>query len=720
MMHGSFSAIDVMRELALRRGPAQALMPFVFTSTLGVADHLARLSFDFGAYAGGISQTPQVWLDNQVVQCDGALLVNWDVADGVFRDGVIDAMFEAYRDILRWLSTSGADWNEAMPSPFPAPQRAVRAAVNDTAAPEYLGLTLHAGFFARAAEQPNRPAVLAGVGGEAVEWSYGELADRVRRVAAWLQAQGVTPGDTVVVSLPKSVDQIAAILGVLAAGAAYVPVAVDQPALRRSRIVATALPRALLDEHAMRAALGRSAPGLGPTFPESPDALAYIMYTSGSTGEPKGVEITHGAAMSTIAALNARYAIGPGDRGLAVSSLEFDLSVYDIFGLLSAGGAVVVPDESMRRDAAAWGALVERWGVTFWNSVPALFEMLLEGARPRELRTIRLVFVSGDWVRADLMRRAMQQLPACNLVALGGATEASIWSNALDVGEIRHGWNAIPYGYPLQNACFRVVDERERDCPDWVPGELWIGGAGLARGYRGQPELTAERFVVRDGTAWYRTGDLGCYSPQGILQFLGRKDQQVKLNGYRIELGDVEAALRTAPHVLHAAAAIYHTARPHLGAAVVLSSGHGDDNQLAQLRTHLAHRLPGHMRPEHIVFLSQLPLSSNAKVDRRKLATLLAEDAAARCHVGESPRRGTEEMLASLWSDVIGCATVKPDDNFFALGGDSLLATRLVRLVAERLGLSLPLASIFTSATLADLAQAVDEALGDSETGAIT
>ncbi|MDG4256131.1 AMP-binding protein, partial [Pseudomonas aeruginosa] len=244
-------------------------------------------------------------------------------------------------------------------------------------------------------------------------------------------------------------------------------------------------------------------------------------------------------------------------RVLAVSSLDFDLSVYDLFGVLGVGGAVVLLDEDHRRDAAAWLELIHQHRVTLWNSVPVLLDMLLVMAAedPRPL-PFEQVFLSGDWIGLDLPGRLFAKTSgSTKLVAMGGATEAAIWSNAFDVTlPLPAHWRSIPYGRPLANQRYRVVDAQGRDCPDWVTGELWIGGAGVALGYRGDPAQTAERFVDYNGERWYRTGDLGRYWPDGNLEFLGRRDHQVKVRGHRIELGEIEAALSALPGVARAVA----------------------------------------------------------------------------------------------------------------------------------------------------------------------
>ncbi|WP_052311770.1 MULTISPECIES: non-ribosomal peptide synthetase [unclassified Actinoplanes] len=553
--HSAYSGVEVLRDMLRADPESPRTAPVVFACNVDAPLVPPAFAERFGDFTFMLSQTPQVWLDNQVyLDHDGGLTIAWDAVEDLFPVGLLDHMQDAYAGLLRSLVT--AEWAGEPAIGLPESTRSRRAEVNG-AVRAHSGLRLHDGFFARAARDPGRPALLGGHDGCL---TYGELADRACRIGAALRARGVGRGDTVLVSAPKGADQIAAVLGVLAAGAAYVPVGVDQPAARRDRIAAVCGAAAVLTA-GPGAADGATLP-IAEALRERPVApvagepgdTAYVIFTSGSTGEPKGVEVSHRAAVNTVEEVNERFALREDDRVLAVSALDFDLSVWDIFGLLAVGGAVALVAEDERRDAAGWLRLCARHQVTVWNSVPALMDMLLTAAEPDPLpATLRLALLSGDWVGLDLPERLAKQTGGrCRLVALGGATEAAIWSNAWVVESVPAHWRSIPYGTPLRNQSYRVVDPAGRDCPDWVPGELWIGGDGVAEGYRGDPEQTARRFVHRDGQRWYRTGDLGRYWPDGTLEFLGRADQQIKVNGFRVELGEVEAALVAHPSVARA------------------------------------------------------------------------------------------------------------------------------------------------------------------------
>ncbi|MDF2257471.1 non-ribosomal peptide synthetase [Streptantibioticus ferralitis] len=713
--HAGYSGVEVLRDASRLHGE-QILAPVVYTSALGLGELFpAEVRDAFGEPSWIISQGPQVWLDAQVTEVNGGLLVNWDVREDAFAPGVPDAMFDAYSRLLDRLLSDQDAWSEPAPALLPEAQLAVRAGVNDTAAP-IPGTRLHDGFFAYATRDPQATALRWG---RDRSLSYGELAGRALALAAHLRSQGVGPGDLVTVTLPKGPEQITAVLGVLAAGAAYLPLGADQPELRRERIHRTAGVRLVLDDLAVPEDV---TPLVGPV-PGAPADLAYVIYTSGSTGEPKGVEITHAAAMNTVDDINERFAIGPEDRTLALSALDFDLSVFDVFGPLSVGGAVVLIEEEARRDAGRWLELVRCHGVTVWNTVPALLEMLLivaEGGEPPE--PLRLVLVSGDWVGLDLPGRLAVLRPGCRFIALGGATEAAIWSNAFEVAEVDPGWRSVPYGCPLRNQRYRVVDALGRDCPNWVTGELWIGGAGVARGYRGAPELTADRFVEAGGERWYRTGDLGRYWPDGTLEFLGRADRQVKVRGHRIELGEVEAALRDFPGVGQGIAVVCEDGG--LAAAVTDASpepvpdwkaladiaagaSRNQDSKapdITELRAFLAERLPSAMVPERIALLSELPLTPNGKVDRAALRRTLGHHDAQGAVPVTRPTGQIERRAAAAWSEILGVAEVGREHDFFALGGDSLLATRLVgRLRADGFA-DVTLAQLFRRPVLADFA----------------
>lgn len=564
--HRLFSGVEVVREIARRRGRDAALMPVVFTSAIGLGAREAPAS---GRRTGnGITQTPQVLLDCQVMDDAEGLEINWDVRQGVFPDGLVEDMFAAFQALLGELAAHESLWETTAPVSLPTWQTQERERANDTAAPLPDAL-LHRGVFEQAVRTPDAVAVIDRSGA----LSYRELVLRAAAVADALLTGGCAAGDRVAIVLEKSADQAIAVLGTLLAGGVYLPLDLSQPKLRRDKVLANAgvrwalshssvIEQAALPGDVRAIAIDTLAPA--ETLPQppagDPDALAYVIYTSGSSGEPKGVMISHRAALNTLVDINRRFGIGADDRVLGLAQLGFDLSVYDLFGPLSIGGRLILPDPSRGADPSHWAELIAQQGVTLWNSVPAQLQMLVHylDTEPHALPTLRLALLSGDWIPVTLRAQATRPLPGLSLIGLGGATEAAIWSNYHRIERVDASWTSIPYGLPLANQGFRVLDASLRDAPVWVAGDLYITGAGLAAGYLGDPQLSAERFFAHpvDGQRLYRTGDLGRYLPGGEIEFLGREDGQVKIRGHRIELGEIEAALLSHPAVAAAAAVV--------------------------------------------------------------------------------------------------------------------------------------------------------------------
>ncbi|WP_336213791.1 non-ribosomal peptide synthetase [Nonomuraea sp. LPB2021202275-12-8] len=570
--HRLYSGVELMRELARHRGREAALMPVVFTSTIGLSDSNGGMN-GLAEVVYGRSQTPQVWIDCQAVVEGGVLEIKADVRDGVFPDGLVEDLFDALRGLVLDLAGADAAWESAAPVALPAAHAERRERANATAAPRPTGL-LHEPVLARAAATPGAPAVIT----EERELTYGELLAHATAVSETLAGARGTP---VAILMDKGWEQVAAVLGTLLAGAAYLPVDTGQPPARRDRILADAGVTTVLTQSWLgaRPAGARCVdvdtlpPSTAPTpsSPARPGELAYVIYTSGSTGDPKGVMISHEAALNTVADINRRFSVTADDRVLGLASLGFDLSVYDVFGPLAAGGALVLPGAAGRGDPARWARLIAEHRVTLWNSVPAQLQMLehyLAAEPETDLPTLRLALLSGDWIPVTLPPAIRARLPRLELTSLGGATEASIWSIQHPIGAPAPDWTSIPYGKPLANQRFHVLDQALRPCPDWVAGELHIGGAGLAMGYLGDPDKTAQRFIhhPETGERLYRTGDLGRYREDGLIEFLGREDRQVKIRGHRIELAEVEAAIHE---------------HPATAAAHVLVDGDGMDRRLA-------------------------------------------------------------------------------------------------------------------------------------------
>lgn len=405
--------------------------------------------------------------------------------------------------------------------------------------------TLHGEFYENALKYPERIALIY----ENEKVSYKMLRLYALRAANYMWQRGVRRNDKIVVILPRGIGQVAALLGILAIGAAYVPIAMKQPLGRRKKIIENVKPALVLQDEAFL----EENPWTGCIENNSKDT-AYIIYTSGSSGEPKGVEMSHVAAMNTIEEILHMWNIGAEDSVLNISAFDFDLSVFDIFGLLTVGGTIVLIDEDDFRDPEVWKNLIEIYGITIWNSAPALLDMFLIMGENNHFGKLRLALVSGDWIPLYLPEKWYKVTSAnSQFVALGGATEGGIWSNYYCVSKVDKLWNSIPYGQALPKQKYRITDENFVECGVDIPGELQIGGGSLAKGYINDEELTMKKFITDvKGERWYRTGDRGRRWADGTIEFLGRMDTQVKIRGHRIELGEIESVLKSISRIKEA------------------------------------------------------------------------------------------------------------------------------------------------------------------------
>jgi amino acid adenylation domain-containing protein len=625
--------------------------------------------------------------------------------------------------------------------------------------------SIHQIFEAQARRRPHAAAVTTAES----TLSFGALDAEANRLAHHLVSLGVGRGAPVAILLDRSPAMIVALLGILKAGAAYVPLDPTYPVerarwiLRSIGVTCAVTSAALLEtwervleedfglEHLVVAdaeategtlrARGRSGgkarvssardlerrPTWSPAVTASAADLAYTIFTSGTTGTPKGVVVRHGPVINLIRWVNRTFDVGPADRILFVTSVSFDLSVYDVFGVLAAGGSVRVASNEEVREPAELARLLAQEPVTFWDSAPAALQQLIPFLPEDGLSTacLRLVFLSGDWVPTTLPARLGRVFPAARLVALGGATEATVWSNFHVVTAVDPRWRSIPYGRPIDNACYYVLDATLEPCPAGVPGDLFIGGQCLASGYASEPVLSARKFIPdpfgqRRGGRLYRTGDRSRFWPGGTLEFLGRLDQQVKIRGFRIELGEIENVLCRHEAVHEAVAVVVTDASEDKSLAACIVPSIGAVPEVPEIRRFLTRKLPDYMVPSTIVTMDALPVTANGKLDRASIqAELLTRSAAGRRRAGEPLRAPAEELLAGIWGEVLGLEGLGSEDDFFALGGHSLLATQVISRVRETFGIELPLRSLFEAPTLAKFAAEIEDARSTAHIPAI-
>jgi pyochelin synthetase len=723
--HRHFSGIEVLRELGRRDPGADARMPYTFNSAIGYvrADVDGSAIELFGPEVYTSSQTPQVWLNCFAFEQHGGVIVQFDAVDGLFPEPMIAAMTGGYQRMLDQLLGAQA-WSARTFDLLPEQQRARRIAANDTAGPlpRQLLTELFAGQAARA---PGAPAVLS----TSAELSYGELFRRACRAAGWLRDRHVRRDELVGLIMHRGPEQIVGILAALLAGGAYLPVDAALPAERVRYMLHDGQVRCVLTNSGWPGAAGIETLALdvaGPAGPApspgrplpgaTPDDLAYVLYTSGTTGEPKGVMVSHRSVANVVADCNARFGIGPADRFIAVSAFNFDLSVYDIFGALSAGAAIVVPDAGRAADPAHWLELCEAFGVTVWNSVPAIAGLLAEQAGPgggTRLRALRLVMMSGDRIPPALPAALWQVKDDLTLMSLGGPTETTVW-NIWHPIAAADGSGSIPYGRPNANNRAYILDADGLDAPDWVTGDICAAGTGLARGYWRDDERTAQRFGLdeRRGERLFRTGDLGRYLPDGNIDIAGRSDFQIKINGYRIEAGEVETRLAAISAVKQAVVVRQPAARGDRLVAHLVPAGDARPTQ-EEIRRALREHLPDYMTPSAIAWHESLPLTRNGKVDRGKLTTLAPDAAAAGPAQGPGPAgeaTETEHALIGLWASVLRLppGSIGPDSNFYDLGGDSLAAARIFTGVRKQFGRSITLDRLYDVRTVRAMAAFVE------------
>ncbi|EIP84602.1 non-ribosomal peptide synthase (plasmid) [Burkholderia humptydooensis] len=699
------SGVSILRELGRRNG-APVLMPVVLTSLLSgdPADDLAILD-GVGRVVDMANPTPQVSLHAILGRRGEQVAVMWEFVAQLFPDGMVDAMFAAFLGALETLATEPAAAGRPTIARLAPEQAARRAAANATAV-ERAPRRLETPIVRHARVAPDAVAVRQGE----TALTYGALLHDAEDIASALRQRGVARGDVVAALVAPGPRAVAALLGIVMAGAVYLPIEPSWPSARIDELLGEAGAR-----HAVVTAGGLELPvptlRLDLPLPRGVPALladteagdaAYVIFTSGSTGRPKGVLIAHDAAANTIDDINARFAVGPADRTLCVSSLAFDLSVYDIFGALAAGGTVVFPERARDPDAIAHALRDAQ--VTIWNSVPAVLELLLDVAAPRS-PDLRVALLSGDWIPPGLAARLRDAFPALQPISLGGATEVSIWSVVHPIAPADAVLASIPYGRPLSNQqCFvRTPDGRER--PDGVVGELLLGGRGLALAYLGNYAETARRFFVdADGQRLYRTGDLARWLPDGELELLGRMDGQVKVQGYRIELGEIEAAAMRAGCLARAVASVARRNGATVIQLHVVARPGQDGDLVAAVRTELVLRLPAYMQPHHVMVLDALPLTANGKVDRARLAALAAPvPVTSAAPVAARRDASLEAKMRAAFAEVVG-VDIDPQQGFFDAGATSMHIVRLRALLASRGVAVPPLVDFFSLATVRALA----------------
>ena len=663
--------------------------------------------------------TPQAWLACQCVEQEGQLAMRWS-SHGSLAPEALQAFARQFNACLEAAARDGQSaWRE-LPLLCEAQRQEIAqfsgaGLAGGHAADGAPAQGLHALFEAAARLHSDRTAV-AGADGSL---GYAELDRRASALAQELAQAGLGRQAIVGVVIGRSIHAITAMLAVLKAGAAYVPIDPDYPRERVEYVLrdsgvqalvalagdATALASSGLPVFAadLARAQGAAAPGRSVHGQE----LAYVIYTSGSTGQPKGVMVSHGNAVASTQA-RMRFYGEPVGHFLLLSSFSFDSSVAGIFWTLAQGGTLHIPHQDEHNLPDLLGRRIAQLSISHLLALPALYQHILEHAP--ECGALRCAIVAGEACQADVVARHRQRAGHAQLVNEYGPTEGTVWSNAFRIGPSHVAQGGIPIGRPIPGARAWVLDHRLQPCAVGSVGELYVGGPGVTRGYLNRPALTAQRFVadpLGSGQRLYRTGDLARYRPDGEIDCLGRADGQVKLRGHRIELGEIEDCLARHPGVREAVALLREDAQTgaRIVACVTAVESDGHDRLREAVLAHARQLLPAVMLPSAIAVAQDIPRLPNGKVDRAALGARLDEAARRPAHV--EPLSEVEKTLAHIWQAVLKVDRVGLDDDFFELGGHSLLATQVVARVRQQLAVDLPVKDVFTASRLRELAARV-------------
>ncbi|HEY6802400.1 MAG TPA: non-ribosomal peptide synthase/polyketide synthase [Pyrinomonadaceae bacterium] len=693
-------------KLVLQNAPAAILeLPELRLSGLGAATAMARFE-----------------LMLTLTETEQGMVGSWSYSRDLFDETTIARLTRHYERVLQTVTNSPQKSLASIEILTRDEQRQLLADWNDTR--HELGPTLIHESFAQQAEQtPDAAALIFG----AERLNYAELNTRANQVAHYLRATGVGPEVIVGLFFERSIEMVIALLGILKAGAAYLPIDPEYPLERISFMLEDANVPVLLTHEAAAVflpaywgqtiyldsdwamiAAGNAANPEPIATAENP---AYVLYTSGSTGQPKGVVVPHRAIANHMQWMLGELNFSANDRVLQKTPYTFDASVWEFYAPLMSGGALVIAPPNVHRDAAALINELTMHQITQLQLVPTMLKLLIEEPALNECNALQRVFCGGEALTVDLVQRFRDRRPSVELCNLYGPTEAtidaSIWSSA--------SGSEVTLGRPIWNTEMYVLGRELELLPIGVAGELYIGGDGLARGYIGRSELTAERFVPHlyspvPGARLYRTGDLVRYRVNGELEYLGRADEQVKLRGFRIELGEIEVVLQRHAAVRECVVVVREDVPGDKRLVGYVVKADDVAVQVAELREHLRASLPEYMTPSAIVWLESLPLTNSGKIDRRALPdpetiSLEADDAAA------AMLTPIEEILAGVWSEVLHVPQVKANDNFFELGGHSLLATQLVSRIREILNVELPLRVLFETPVLSAVAKRMEQEL---------
>lgn len=724
--HYYYSGVEVITERNMQLKQFYNGIPIALSDTTMFGD--SEEGYDFGKVNISGAQTPHVYLDCILHNQEGGINLRWAYQQGIFPPNLIQDMQESNINLLQQLAEDEKSWHQPLRLSLPASHLQIRQQANDTAE-EVSNELMHTLFIKKAIANPGKLALQS----SKVNMTYHELHQFSNRVASAIWDAGLKPNELVGVVMHKGWEQVPAVLATLFAGGAYMPVDAAYPKDRINSLLETGNVKIVLTqrdvyakqewpEHIKVMVIEESAfiyePAETPAPIQNKEDLAYVIFTSGSTGVPKGVMIDHAGAVNTLLDINQRFNVNENDKVLAISALNFDLSVYDIFGTLAAGGTIIMPDEGDQRDPGKLAEWVKNGAVTIWNSVPAFVQIFTEYLAPESLekvKSLRLFMMSGDWIPVDLPGKMQHYFPQAGIYSLGGATEASIWSIIYPIETVSPEWRSIPYGKAMVNQTFEVLDEALLPVPQWATGELYIGGIGVAKGYWRDEKRTGDSFIIhpKDGRRLYRTGDLGRFLPDGNIEFLGRADNQIKIQGFRVELGEIETVLKLHDLVKDCLVADKEVlpGEKQLVAYVIpnetsrLYPSGLTDEAGNELRKFLRDTLPDYMVPKYFIRITEIPVTANGKVNKKALPLPALKSVTPNLML---PRNEMERRIAAIWKGILNVESFSMVDSFFDLGGHSISAVRLISTINRQFNKEFPVSVLNEYNTVEALSSLID------------
>lgn len=713
-----FSGMDVIREMSKQRGTLGNATPVVFTSLVDVPEH----SYEYVKKVFFQTHTSQVWIDAIVLKSGGRIQFSWDYVADLFEDHTVNAMIDTLVSEIRRLALHDDAWDNTAIEPVSAFPVDLDSAAGPVTEVEYRPLAemLLDSF---AAHGENVAVISCGR-----EYTYNELLGRSYEIAAKLQEFGLRQGGRAVILMDKCFDQVASVIGTVLCGAAYVPLDTQNTSSRIAYCFEQTEAAVILTDRQMLATYpeikdtcivvdtGEMTPGEVPgkngfVRPEySLDDLYGIIYTSGSTGMPKGVMLHQAGLINCMAFTRKLLHLTETDRMISLTNLCHDMSIYDIFGILAEGAAVVLPDKDKTKDPDNWLKIIRDHKVTLWNSVPAITEMMLTAADysgDADITSLRVILMGGEKLKKSIPTRLRKLNPEIEIYNVGGPTEATIWSIYHKYQEEDQKRDRIPQGRGVDNVKYFVMNDDLQLCPCDVQGLMYTEGINVSRGYLKEEEKTKQVFITNPytGNLMYNTGDLGKYLPNGEIDILGRNDDQIKINGKRIELGEIETCCLRVDKA-SSAVAVYSEEAGMI--ALFYAAGEGFDEKA--LREELEKQLPEYMLPAVYTRVSEMPVTSNGKIDRKKLASQIDTEALmAEKATSDRPLNRIESALMEIYRDNLNRSDITAGDNFFRAGGDSLKAIKLLHEITEKVDPNVQLTDIFRFPTVKKLAEHIGE-----------